>query len=178
MLEGIIRKSIEKADTKKLRRDGYLIANIYGKGLENINAAFKANDYIRTVKSKDSLAFGVKLDGKELDVVVQSYQVHPITGDLVHVDLLVAQKGVETFYNVPVNAIGTPIGLKNKGVLIISKKRLRVKAAIENVPASFDINVDNLDTGDSVLIRDMDIPQNITMTVADRVSVLGVIKAK
>jgi len=178
MLEGIIRKSIEKADTKKLRRDGYLIANVYGKGLENINAAFKANDYIRTVKRKDGLSFGVTLDGKNLDVVVQSYQVHPINGDLLHVDLIVAQKGVDTFYNIPVNTIGTPIGLKNKGVLMVSKKRLRVRGTIENMPASFDINVDNLDVNDSVLIRDMDIPSNITMMVADRVSVLGIIKAK
>ena len=41
MLEGIIRESTKKAYTKKLRRDGYLIANIYGKRQENINAALK-----------------------------------------------------------------------------------------------------------------------------------------
>ena len=34
MLEGIVRESIGKKGTKALRRDGYLIANIYGKGLE------------------------------------------------------------------------------------------------------------------------------------------------
>ena len=92
--------------------------------------------------------------------------------------MLVAQKGVRTFYNIPVKAVGTPIGLKNKGVLIISKKRLRVKGVIEDMPSTFDINVDKLDVGDSVLIRDMEIPSNITMMEADRVSVLGVIKAK
>jgi large subunit ribosomal protein L25 len=41
MLQGIIRESTSKKETKKLKRDGYLIANIYGKGIENINAAFK-----------------------------------------------------------------------------------------------------------------------------------------
>ena len=46
MLEGIIRDSIEKKATKALRRDEYLIANIYGKGEENINAAFKANEFL------------------------------------------------------------------------------------------------------------------------------------
>ncbi len=45
MLEGIIRESITKKETKSLRRDGYLIANIYGKGVENINAAFKENEF-------------------------------------------------------------------------------------------------------------------------------------
>ena len=45
MLEGIIRDSITKQGAKTLRRDGFIIANIYGKGLENINAAFKKNDF-------------------------------------------------------------------------------------------------------------------------------------
>ena len=52
MLEGIIRESTNKATTNALRNDGYLIANIYGKGFENINAAFKMNEYIRTVRNK------------------------------------------------------------------------------------------------------------------------------
>jgi len=43
MLQGIVRESIKKAGTNALRKDGYLIANIYGKGFENINAAFKMN---------------------------------------------------------------------------------------------------------------------------------------
>ena len=82
MLEGIVRESIGKQGTKALRRDGYLIANIYGKGLENINAAFKENEYIRTVRNKDTLAFPVKVGDKEMDVVVQSYESHPVTGKL------------------------------------------------------------------------------------------------
>ena len=41
MLEGIVRESISSKATKALRKDGYLIANIYAKGFENINVAFK-----------------------------------------------------------------------------------------------------------------------------------------
>ena len=36
MLEGIVRESIGHKAAKALKRDGYLIANIYGKGLENV----------------------------------------------------------------------------------------------------------------------------------------------
>jgi len=178
MLEGIIRESIGKRATKAQRRDGYLIANIYGKGLENINAAFKMNDFIRTVRKKDTLAFPVTVGGKEMNVVVQAYESHPVSGALLHVDLMVAQPGVVTHYHVPVNTIGSPIGVKNKGMLHVAKKRLRVKGAIENVPNSIDINVAPLDLGDSVLIRDLDTVENVTFTDADRVSVLSIIKAK
>ncbi len=178
MLEGIIRESIGKSATKALRRDGYLIANIYGKGLENINAAFKMNEYIRTVRKKETLAFPVSIAGKELSLVVQNYEIHPVTGTLLHVDLMVAQPGVVTHYMVPVTTEGTPIGVKNKGLLNIAKKRLRVKAAIEALPKSIHINVTDLDLGDSVLIRDIDLAGDVKFTDADRVSVLSIIKAK
>ena len=36
MLEGKLRDSISKSNAKALKRDGYLIANIYGKGQKNV----------------------------------------------------------------------------------------------------------------------------------------------
>ena len=178
MLEGIVRESTGKKSTKALRRDGYLIANIYGKGIENINAAFKENEYIRAVRKKETIAFPVKVDGKEMDVVVQAYESHPVTGKLLHVDLMVAQKGVLTHYHVPVVPVGEAIGLKNKGMVNVSKPRLRVKARIEDLPEKIEVDVTEMDVGDAKLIRDLPTFDNVTYTDADRVSVLSVIKAK
>lgn len=178
MLEGIVRESIGKSATKAYRRDGYLIANIYGKGLENVHAAFKMNDFIRTVRNKETVAFPVNVAGKEMNVVVQGYESHPVSGNLLHVDLMVAQAGVVTHYTIPVKPVGTPVGLKNKGMLFVAKKRLRVKGAIENIPNAIEINVAPLDLGDSVLVRDLPVMENVKFTDADRVSVLSVIKAK
>ncbi len=178
MLEGIVRESIGKRGTKALRRDGYLIANIYGKGLENINAAFKMNDFIRTVRNKETLAFVVNVGGKEMNVVVQSYESQPVSGNLLHVDLMVAQTGVVAHYHVPIETHGSPLGLKNKGLLHVAKKRIRVKGAIENVPNNIDIDVAPLDLGNSILIRDLNAVDNIAFTDSDRVSILSIIKAK
>ena len=178
MLEGIIRESIGKKGTKALRRDGYLVANIYGKGLENINAAFKMNEYIRSVRKKDTLAFEIKVDGKEMRVVVQSYESQAVTGKLLHVDLMVAQPGVVTTYNVPIVAVGEAIGLKNKGLLHIAKPRLTVKAAIENLPNTIEIDVTQMDVGNSKLVRDLDAIANVTFLDSDRVALISIIKAK
>ncbi len=178
MLEGIIRESIGKRGTKALRKDGYLIANIYGKGLENINAAFKENEYIRTVRNKDTLAFPVKVGDKEMNVVVQSYESHPVTAKLLHVDLMVAQPNVVTHYNIPVEPVGDAIGVKNKGMVNVSKTRLRVKAKIEDLPKSIVIDVTDMDVGDAKLIRDIATTENVKFTDADRVAVLSIIKAK
>ncbi|OIP52956.1 MAG: 50S ribosomal protein L25/general stress protein Ctc [Helicobacteraceae bacterium CG2_30_36_10] len=178
MLQGIVRESILKSGTNALRKDGYLIANIYGKGIANINAAFKENEYIRTVRNKETLAFPVSVDGKEMNVVVQSYESHAVTGKLLHVDLMIAQTGVLTHYNIPVSTTGTAFGLKNKGLVNISKTRLRVKAAIENIPNSIVVDVTPMDVGDSRLIRDLAKIENVTFTDSDRVAVVSIIKAK
>jgi large subunit ribosomal protein L25 len=178
MLEGIVRESTGKKATKALRRDGYLIANIYGKGLQNIHAAFKANEYIRTVRNKETIAFDVKVGDQVLKVVAQEYESQAVTGNLLHVDLMVAQAGVLTHYNIPVKTTGSAIGLKNKGMIYVAKKRLRVKAAIENIPNEITVDVSDLDVGDSVLIRDLPTFENIKFTDSDRVSVLSCIKAK
>ncbi|WP_457592191.1 50S ribosomal protein L25/general stress protein Ctc [Hydrogenimonas sp.] len=178
MLEGIVRESIGKSDAKKLRRDGYLIANIYGKGLENTHAAFKMGEFIRTVRHKEKLAFPVKVGGNEMNVVIQEYQLHPVTDQILHVDLMVAQPGVETHYMVPVKTTGTPKGLKNKGVLAISKRRIKVKGTIENIPETFTLDVSDLDVGDAILIRDIPESDKYKIMVAGRVPVVGVIKAK
>ncbi len=178
MLKGILRDSIDKQSTKQIKRDGYLIANIYGKGIENINAAFKLNDYVRYLKSKTTVAFEVEVGGTTYNVVVKEYQKHPVTSTLIHVDLMVAQPGVRTNYTVPVTIEGTAIGLKNKGLLAYHRKRVLVKCTVENLPESFHFNVTDLDVGDNYLVRDLKLSQGVECYLDPRVPIVGIIKVK
>ena len=178
MLEGIVRESIGKTTAKKLRRDGYLTANLYANGVENIQAAFKRGEFVRAVRNKESLAFAVKLGDTELNVVIQEYQLHPINGDVKHVDLRVTVPGQVTNFLVPVVTHGTPVGLKNKGVLVMSKKRLKVRGAIENMPAKFDLDVEPLERDESILVRDIETPAECKLMDRLDVAICGVIKAK
>ena len=178
MLEGITRESIGSGSAKRLRRDGYLTANIYANGVENIQAAFKRGDFVKAVRAKEGLVLPLTVDGTEIKTVIQEYQLHPVHGDVLHVDLRVAVPGQVTNYLVPVKTTGTPKGLKNKGVLVISKKRLKVRGAIEDVPANFTFNVEGLDRDDSILVRDVDAPANCRLMDRDDVAICGVIKAK
>ncbi len=178
MLEGIIRESIGTSSAKKLRRDGYLTANIYANGVENVQAAFKRGDFVKAVRAKDGLTLALKVGDTEFNVVIQEYQLHPVTGDVVHVDLRVAVPGQVTNYLIPVKTTGVAKGLKNKGVLMIQKKRMKVRGAIEDMPSNFTLDVTDLDRDDSILVRDMEAPANCRLMDRDDVAVVGVIKAK
>lgn len=178
MLQGILRDSIVKQSTKQLKRDGYLIANIYGKGCENVNAAFKLNDYIRFLKAKETLAFDVEVAGTTYKVVVKEYQKHPVTSTLLHVDLMIAQPGVRSNYLVPVTTEGVAIGLKNKGLLSYHRTRVAVKSTIENLPEAFHFDVTNLDVGGNYLVRDLKLPEGVECFLDPRVPIVGIIKSK
>lgn len=178
MLEGIIRESISKSSTKALRNDGYLIANIYGKGVENIHCAFKNNDFIKTLKNKNSLDFEVKLGDKTYSVVVQEYQKDPVNSKILHVDLLLVQKGVLSKFKIPVKLEGSPVGVKNKGVLLFSKKRINVKCLPEHLIDCIKLDVSPLDVGDAILVRDLKELANIKVIEKPNVAIVGVIKAK
>ena len=178
MLEGITRESIGSASAKRLRRDGYLTANIYAHGVENVQAAFKRGDFIKAVRRKEGLTFPVKVGDKEFNVVIQEYQLHPVNGDVLHVDLRVAVPGQVTNYLVPVETTGLAKGIKNKGVLMLQKKRLKVRGAIENVPNKFVLDVTDLDRDESILIRDMETPAECRLMDRTDVAVVGVIKSK
>ena len=110
--------------------------------------------------------------------MIQEYQKDPVHSQLLHVDLIVAQPGVKMYYYVPVTVEGTPKGLKNKGMFIFHKTRVKVKSTIENLPKSFHFKIDDLDTGDNLLVRDIELPEGVDCFLHPSVPVVGVIKAK
>ena len=178
MLQGILRDSIDKQSTKQLKRDGYLIANIYGKGMDNVHAAFKLNDYVRYLKAKTTIAFDVEVAGTTYKVVVKEYQKHPVSSRLIHVDLMVALLGIRTNYLVPVTTEGIAKGLKNKGLLAFHRERVAVKCTIENLPESFHFDVTDLDVGGNYLVRDLTLPEGVECYLDPRVPLVGIIKVK
>lgn len=79
---------------------------------------------------------------------------------------------------VPVKTTGTPVGLKNKGVLIYSKRRLKVKCKPENLPDVFVLDVSALDVGNVILVRDIATAEGVTIRHNAADAVVGLIKAK
>lgn len=178
MLEGIIRDSISKAEAKQLKKDGYLIANIYGKGVENISCAFKLNDFIRAMKAKTKLALDVKVGSHKLEIVIQDYQRDVISNAIIHVDMLVLQKDVVSKYMIPIKTKGIPKGLKNKAILIMQKKRVKVQAKGKDLPNEYMFDVTDLDLGDFVKVKDLPETKGVKVLDRDDVALMGMVKAK
>ena len=70
------------------------------------------------------------------------------------------------------------VGIKNKGVLLFSKKRVGVKCKAEDLVECVKIDITALDVGDAVLVRDLPELPNIKVIEKPDVAIVGVIKAK
>lgn len=179
MLQGFIRKSIGKSSSKQLRRDGFLTANIYAKGFENIQLSFKEGDFLKEVRKKENFTFIIKFDEKELTVFIQEYQLHPVNGSIMHIDLRVSIKNQVTNAMIPIYFEGTAKGLKNKGVFVSTVKRLKVRGVVSEMPNKFLIKTDDLDLGDSIFVKDLDpLKNNCKIMEKDIVQLCGIVKGK
>ena len=97
---------------------------------------------------------------------------------LKHVDLRVVLPNEVSKYYIPVVTTGVAKGLKNKGLIVHSKRRLLVKCAGKDLPNAIIVDVTPLDVGDSVLVRDIPVPAGVVMREPESVAVLGCVKAK
>ena len=63
-------------------------------------------------------------------------------------------------------------------MLVFHRRRIKVKTTAEKLPNSFELDVNNLDVGDNILIRDIKFPEGVECYINPSVPVVGVIKAK
>jgi large subunit ribosomal protein L25 len=90
-------------------------------------------------------------------VLIREIQRHPVRSEYVHVDFYEIRAGEKLKVNVPVHLIGTPIGVRNGGVLQQVRHELEIECLPSEIPPSFEVDISNLEIGDSLHIGDVDL---------------------
>jgi len=94
-------------------------------------------------------------------VMVKELQQNSITSDLIHADFYEIDMSREIIVEVAVETVGTPLGVKEGGVLNQVRRELAVKCLPGNVPSSIEINVAGLNIGDAVHVLDLVLPEGV-----------------
>ena len=79
--------------------------------------------------------------------------------------------------NIPVNFIGTPIGVRNGGNLLVRKRAIRTRAIPANLPDAIDINIEELKIGKFLYIGDIR-DERYTFLAGDKSVIVGVKTAR
>jgi large subunit ribosomal protein L25 len=153
-LSGSRRENVGKKDAKKHRRDGKIPCVLYG-GNEQIHFAVDDKAFSKLLFTPEVNLIRVNIDGSEYETIIQDVQYHPVTDRTLHVDFLQILPDKPVTIGIPVNLSGTPKGVLKGGKLIRKARKLKVKALAKDLPDTIEIDITELEIGDSVKVSDI-----------------------
>lgn len=153
-LSGSLRENVGKKDAKKHRRDGNVPCVMYG-GKEQIHFAIDEKSVMKIFKTPEVYMIKLNLGGAEYDAIIQDVQFHPVTDRILHVDFLEAVANKQVVIAIPVHLHGTPSGVLKGGRLLKKSRKVTIKAQVKDLPDAVEIDISNLEIGDSVKISDL-----------------------
>lgn len=155
ILEAKTRDKLRKEASKKYRKAGYIPAVMYGQGdNKNILIENKAFSKMAAKLSRASV-IQINLDGKSYNALIRDYDKDYLKGNFAHVDFYELKNGKSLKVTIPLNFIGTPIGIRNFGVFEIQRTSVEVECIPENIVPKFDVDVSGLDLNHSFHIKDL-----------------------
>jgi large subunit ribosomal protein L25 len=152
-----LREASVKA--KRLRREGYVPAVIYGPQLEGAVAiAISEQDLNYLFKQVTrSTTVEVEVEGdKSYHTFIKDIQVDPITDRFLHVDFYVPEPGRKLVLSVPVKLVGTAPGVKEGGILEHVHEYIEVEGLPKRIPPYFEVDISSLGLEESILIGDLE----------------------
>jgi large subunit ribosomal protein L25 len=175
-----VRKEQKKGPARRLRDKGFVPAVFYGRSAENILLAVKNDELIKLRKDKKDHAF-IKLiidDGGDKKIeklsLIKELQLQPLSGKLYHADFYEVDVKRKISMEVSLRFIGKAIGVENGGELQHIKREVKVSCLPLDLPDHIDVDVTNLEIGDSIKVRDLRVADGITLLDRPDTSVASV----
>ena len=169
-------RETNKIANRALRNQGKVPCVLYG-GEKQVYFSASENDLNKLVNTPDVYLLNIDIDGETYQAIVQDIQFHPLTDRIIHVDFLQVFDDKEVTVNIPVNFIGTPIGVRNGGNLLVRKRAIRTRAIPANLPDAIDINIEELKIGKFLYIGDIR-DERYTFLAGDKSVIVGVKTAR
>jgi len=150
------RRGTGKGHARKLRRAGKVPAVLYGGGEDPIPIALDKKSFEAALhRGGTSSVYKVTVDGRECPTIVKELQYHPITDELIHVDLQRVLLTETVTVEVPVVPVGTPAGVNKGGVLDHIVHSVEVECLPTEIPERIEVDVSGMEIGDVIHGEDL-----------------------
>src|SRR5579863_9574945 len=160
-VEGKIREERGKNPARRARRAGEVPAVLYGAKKEPIVLSVNAKQLSRILRSESghNTIFTVKVaDGSEERAILKDWQVDPVSGTLLHADLLRIAMDVRMRVRVPVHTFGEPQGVKMQGgVFEMVSREVELECLPGDIPEEFKVDVSDMMIGKQLRAGDLPI---------------------
>jgi large subunit ribosomal protein L25 len=176
IVEGAPRDTRGKNEARRLRVSGKVPATLYGGKGEALALAVNTKQVTAILRSESghNTLFQVDLGGKQEPAIVKDWQVDPVSGNLLHVDLLRIAMDVRMKVKVPVHTFGEPSGVKVQGgVYEVVTREVEVECLPADIPTEFKVDVSGLALNQSLRAGELPLDTKKLKLVTDPQTVLS-----
>src|SRR5579862_389669 len=161
-VEGKLREGRGKGPARRTRLTGMVPAILYGGKKDSVSLSVNAKQVARILRSETghNTIFTVQVaEGSEEKAMLKDWQVDPVSGALLHVDLFRIAMDVRMRVMVPVRTFGEPQGVKLQGgVFETVTREVEIECLPTDIPTEFRMDVTALMIGDQ--LRAGDVPHD------------------
>lgn len=173
------REGRGKGDARKLRDTGRVPGVVYGRHEDTRAISLDAHEleqlFSRISVENTIIELSVEGEKEAVSTLVREVQSHPYRAQVLHVDFYQVHAGEELEVDVPIRLEGVPLGVREEGgVLDHVIHDLAVKCLPSKIPSVLTLDVSALEIGDSLHVRDIDLPEGVTSMIDGERTVCGV----
>jgi large subunit ribosomal protein L25 len=167
----IALKRTETGDgpAKRLRAGGRVPAVVYGLGGGSVSVSVPARelDHILHSASGSNTLISLKVDDSSQLALARQVHRHPVRGTVLHVDFIRVRADQTIEAEVSIQFVGEAEGVRNGGLFEQSIFSLTVEALPGDIPNTFDHDISELVIGDSIHVRDLQVPAGVVVLQED-----------
>jgi large subunit ribosomal protein L25 len=177
LLKAVTRKVGGKSEARRLRRQGFVPAIAYGKGLPSTPVAVMPKDVAAILKSTlgKNTVLEFELEGKKLLAMIRDFALHPVKRELEHVDFIEVKLDKPVDVDVPLLPLGKAVGVTKGGVLRVVHRTVPVRCLPDRIPAKLEADVTHLELGQHVSTQDLKLPEGVTVRLMPGQTLIAVV---
>ncbi len=152
--------------TRRLRRAGSIPGILYGRGRDNLSFSVDALE-LRHALAATGAVLELDLDGQTTTAVLKESQVHPVRGEITHVDLVRVDVNQPIEASVAITLVGVDEapGVRDGGVLEQPTREVTVEALPNEIPEAIEFDVADAQLGDTVFLDALTAPAGVTLVL-------------
>ena len=156
-IEGHLRTDHGKKAARQIRSQENVPAVIYG-GAQEVNFYASAKAFKPLVYTGEFQIAEVTVDGKMYRCILKDLQFDKVSDALIHLDLLELVDDKKVVATLPLKFVGTSVGVKEGGKLVIKIKSLKVKALPKDLVETINVDITSLALNGNIRVEDVKAP--------------------
>jgi len=165
-LTGALRARSGKGPARQSRRAGRIPGVLYGHGQTALAVAVDTKEFISAIRHIEggNMIVALRLDGGEKTALVREVQRDPLSHEIIHLDFQEVSLTERVHVQVTVHLVGIAKGVKDSGgILETILRTVDVECLATSIPNHLEVDVSALEIGDSLHVRDLSVPEGVTM---------------